>query len=214
MVVLTLHLFLKFICFLGVPEAVILIDCFPKTQDPRLQKMAEQLGQGPTGLHLHPGDGADPQCSVHFPCQRRACLQEVSDTGLRWDLHFFSPVTIEGGSTQERTGHTSDRAAGTGSYGPTSVPRRWGCFTVLCVLVLPGENWSPRSADTGLQTHGRNKLQPEIARTSNNRDYQISNGKCKNLTNRNQDYLASSEPSTPPQQVLDTPTHQKSKIRI
>ena len=36
---------------------------------------AEQLGQAPTGLHLQPGGGADPQPSVHLPCQRRACLQ-------------------------------------------------------------------------------------------------------------------------------------------
>ena len=38
---------------------------------------AEQLGQGPMGLHLQPGDGADPQSSVHLSCQRRACLQGV-----------------------------------------------------------------------------------------------------------------------------------------
>jgi hypothetical protein len=62
---------------------------------------------------------------------------------------------------------------------------------------LPGESWSPRSSDTGLQTHRRNKLQPETARTSNTRDYQMLKGKCKNLTNRYQDYLASSEPSIP-----------------
>ena len=37
----------------------------------------ELLGQGPTGLHLQPGDRADPQSSVHLPCQRRACLQRV-----------------------------------------------------------------------------------------------------------------------------------------
>jgi hypothetical protein len=63
-------------------------------------------------------------------------------------------------------------------------------------VVLPEESWSPRSADTGLQTQRRNKLQPETARTSNTRDYQMVKGKCKNLTNRNQDYLPSSEPTT------------------
>jgi hypothetical protein len=46
-------------------------------------------------------------------------------------------------------------------------------------------------------THRRNKLQPETARTSNSRDYQMVKGKCKNLSNRNQDYSASSEPSNP-----------------
>jgi hypothetical protein len=43
----------------------------------------------------------------------------------------------------------------------------------------------------------RNKLQPETARISNTRDYQIVKGKHKNLTNRNQDHSASSEHSTP-----------------
>jgi DNA anti-recombination protein RmuC len=49
----------------------------------------------------------------------------------------------------------------------------------------------------GLETHRRNKLQPETARSSNTRDYQMVKDKRKNLTNRNQDYLAPSEPSTP-----------------
>jgi hypothetical protein len=62
---------------------------------------------------------------------------------------------------------------------------------------LPGGSWSPRSADTGLQTHRRNTLQLETARTSDTRDYQMVKGKCKNLINRDQDYLASSEPNTP-----------------
>jgi hypothetical protein len=47
------------------------------------------------------------------------------------------------------------------------------------------------------QNHRRNKLQPETARTSNTRDYQMAKGKCKNLTNRNQDHLVSSDHSTP-----------------
>jgi hypothetical protein len=60
---------------------------------------------------------------------------------------------------------------------------------------LPEESWSPRSAGTGLQTHRRSKLQLETAKTSTTRDYQIEKGKRKNFTNRNQDYLASSETS-------------------
>ena len=46
-----------------------------------------------------------------------------------------------------------------------------------------------------LKDHRRNKLQPETARKSNTRDYQMTKGKHKKLTNRNQDQLASSEPS-------------------
>jgi hypothetical protein len=62
---------------------------------------------------------------------------------------------------------------------------------------LPGESLSPRNADAGLQTHKRNKLQTETARTSNTRYYQMVECKCKKHTKRNQDYLALSEPSTP-----------------
>jgi hypothetical protein len=56
---------------------------------------------------------------------------------------------------------------------------------------------SPRSADTGLQPHRRNKLQPETARKSHTRDYQMGKGKCKKLTKRNQEYLTPLEPSAP-----------------
>jgi hypothetical protein len=55
----------------------------------------------------------------------------------------------------------------------------------------------PGSVDIGLQTHRRSKLQPETVITSNIRNYQMARSKCKNLTNRNQEYMASSEPSTP-----------------
>jgi hypothetical protein len=65
--------------------------------------------------------------------------------------------------------------------------------------VLSRRKLCPRSADPGLQTHRRNKLQPETARTSNTRDYQMVKGKCKNLTKRNLDYFASSKPVLPPQ---------------
>jgi hypothetical protein len=88
---------------------------------------------------------------------------------------------------EEHTGCSNSTAASSGSNRPKSASRRWGCSAVLCVLVLPGESWSPRSADTGLQTHRRNKLQPETARTSNTSDYQMAKGKHKNLANRNQD---------------------------
>ena len=47
-----------------------------------------------------------------------------------------------------------------------------------------------------LKNHRRNKLQPETARISNTRDYQMAKGIGKN-PNRNQDHWASSEPSMP-----------------
>jgi hypothetical protein len=62
--------------------------------------------------------------------------------------------------------------------------------------VPPEESWSPESADTGLQAHGRDKPQPETARPTNTIDNKMANGKPKKLTNRNQGYMASSEPSS------------------
>jgi hypothetical protein len=123
-------------------------------------------------------------------------LRECSDPDSG-EISIFFPVTVVARTSQELTGRRSGREAGTGSFLPPSALRRWGCSAALCALVLPGKSWSLRSADTGLQTHKRNKFQPETARTSNTRDYWIVKGKHKNLTNRNQEYLASSEPSTP-----------------
>ena len=48
-----------------------------------------------------------------------------------------------------------------------------------------------------IKNHRKYKLQPETARPSNTRDYQMVKDKHKNLTKRNQDYSPSSEPSTP-----------------
>jgi hypothetical protein len=77
---------------------------------------------------------------------------------------------------------------------------------------VPGESCSSRSADTGFQAHRRDKPQPETAKPTNTRDNQMAKGKCKNLTNRNQDYLASSELSSPT--TASPEKHQKSKTQI
>ena len=62
-------------------------------------------------------------------------------------------------------------------------------------LSIPRESCSPRSADT--QAYRRDKSQSETARPANTRDIQIVKGKYKNISNRNQGYLTSSEPSSP-----------------
>jgi hypothetical protein len=74
-----------------------------------------------------------------------------------------------------------------------SASRSWGCSAALCVRVLPEEIWSPRSADTGLQAHRRDKLKQETARPSNTRDKQRMKGKHRNFTNKNQGYMSSSK---------------------
>jgi hypothetical protein len=42
----------------------------------------------------------------------------------------------------------------------------------------------------------------------------MEKGKCKNLTNQNQGTWHHQKPVFPAKGVLDTPTHQKSKIQI
>ena len=74
-------------------------------------------------------------------------------------------------------------------------------ITALCTPLPPGESWSPRSPDTpkitGSQVHRREKLQSEAPRPTNTRNKQMVRSKHNNLSNRNQSYLASSEPSSP-----------------
>jgi hypothetical protein len=61
--------------------------------------------------------------------------------------------------------------------------------------ILLGESWSPRSTET--QACRRDRSQSETARPANTRDNQMARGKGRNISNRNQGYLASSEPSSP-----------------
>ena len=53
------------------------------------------------------------------------------------------------------------------------------------------------SSLTGSQAYRRDNLQSEIARSVNTRDNQIVRGKHKNISNRNQYYLTTPEPSLP-----------------
>lgn len=100
--------------------------------------------------------------------------------------------------------------------------RNWG-QDPSSLHLHPGVNPVEKACILGVLTHlrsqahrvtKRNNLQSETAKPTNTRENQMVRGKYKNLTNRNQDYLAATEPSTPPQQVLDTSTHEESKIWI
>ena len=83
---------------------------------------------------------------------------------------------------------------GTGSFQFPSMPQRT-CATALHTQIPPRESWSPRSTD--IQACRRDKPQSETARPANTTDNQMARGKSKNTSNRNQGYLASSEPSSP-----------------
>ena len=47
------------------------------------------------------------------------------------------------------------------------------------------------------QDHRKDELQSDIARAGSTRDNQMAGGKRKNISNKNQGYLASSEPNSP-----------------
>jgi hypothetical protein len=58
------------------------------------------------------------------------------------------------------------------------------------------------------------KLKSETARINNTRDNQMARGKCKNLSNRNQGYLASKEPSSHTTASPGCPNTKKARLGI
>jgi hypothetical protein len=76
------------------------------------------------------------------------------------------------------------------------------------------ESWNPRSADRGLQNHRRNTLQPETTRTYNTEIIRWQKANIRILLTETKTTLHYQNPVCSPEQVLDTPTHPKKKIRI
>jgi hypothetical protein len=68
-------------------------------------------------------------------------------------------------------------------------------------------------AELVLQTHRRNKFQPERAITSNTRDNEMGKANATILPTETQTTWLHQE-LLPPQQILDYRTHQKSKMWI
>jgi hypothetical protein len=67
----------------------------------------------------------------------------------------------------------------------------------LCIGPAQGRAGALGVLTTGLQAHRRDKLMPDTARLTKTRDNQMSNCKHKNLTNKYQEYMESSEHSSP-----------------
>jgi hypothetical protein len=120
----------------------------------------------------------------------------------RGEITTFSPITVQRGTCQECTGHKNSGAAGDRIL-----------LVSICALELrlsnsplhpnPAQEKTglPGSADThkitGSQEYRRDKLQSQISRPTNTRGNQMVREKHRNLSNRKQGYLASSEPSSP-----------------
>jgi hypothetical protein len=68
-------------------------------------------------------------------------------------------------------------------------------------------------AQTYKPTGETNLSLPEKARPTNTRDNQMAKGKDRKLTNRNQGYIASSEPSSPTTANSGYPQHTR-KVRF
>jgi hypothetical protein len=108
---------------------------------------------------------------------------------------FLLEFLAQEGPAQSHQDTGTKEQPGTGSFQFQSAPQSWPCATALHTQILPKESWPPRSTDT--QAYRRGKSQSETARPANTTDNQMVRGKCKNISNRNQSYLASSEPSYP-----------------
>jgi hypothetical protein len=174
----------------------------------------EQLGQVIFSSHLHPGVKAVPQTCTQIPRGDSWSPRSPLTSWLRDEISTFYSIIVQSKSSQEYTGYRNSGIAGKASFQSPSAPLSWGFFTDLYTQVPPKETWYPRSPDTRFHAHRRDKIQPEAARPANTRDTQMVKDKQKNITNRHQGYLATTEASSPPQKVLDTPTHQKGKIWI
>jgi hypothetical protein len=71
--------------------------------------------------------------------------------------------------------------------------------TGLARRELVSQEW----CETALQTHRSNKPQPETARSSNKRDYQMVKGNAKILPTETKTTWHHQNPMLPPQEVLD-----------
>lgn len=120
------------------------------------------------------------------PAGRELVSQECWHTWEhRWNHHFCSNSWLK-----------RDQGTASEQILPVSVYiQSWACATAPHTQIPPGENWSPRSADT--QAYRRNKSQSETAKPANTTDNQILRVKGNNVSNRKHGYLASSEPSSP-----------------
>jgi hypothetical protein len=106
----------------------------------------------------------------------------------------------------------TEEQPGTGSFWFLSATQNWPPATALHIQIPPRENRSHRSTDT--QACRTDKS--ETLRPANTRDNQMARGKDKNISNRNQGYLASSEPSSPATMssgYLNTPEKQDSFLK-
>jgi hypothetical protein len=130
-----------------------------------------------TELHtqIPPGESWLAGVPTHFQAQVRPTL-------------LFKFLDHEGPSQSHQDTGTKDQL-GTGSFWSLSPPQSWPCNTPLHTHVPPWENYSPRGYWHTPQAYRRDKPKSETERPANTRDNQMVKGKCKNISNRNLDYL-------------------------
>ena len=183
------------------------------TQESTGHRSSRAAGQGPPGLHLHSGCGAVTQSSVHLPYQRSACLQEVSAPGtqvrspfLFCDSKAVSLRSVQAAEGTEQLGQGDmglHLQSGCGAVLQPSV--HWYCHERAGLLRVLKQTYRFRGRTSSSQRQ-QEHLTPEITRC------QKTNARI--LPTETKTTWHHQNPVLPPQQVLDTPTHLKSKIQI
>jgi hypothetical protein len=178
-----------------------------RTQDPR-----SSLGQDPSSFRLC----LELTLCHCFPCPKplgkswspRSANTPVSTGKTTTSVHISGTKrTLAEPSGHRNQGRARDRIILVFMCTPGLTSA-----IALHTQIPPRKNWSHRSTDS--QASRRDKPQSETARPANTRDNQMMTGKGKNISNRNQGYLATSEPSSPTTVSPGYPKTQKSKTLI
>jgi hypothetical protein len=194
------------------------------------QKQQSFFYRVPLGLRLQPGIGAETQMSGHLPHQRRVGLQGGLWPRELGESSILYPKSLRDQSLQESTwAIEATKLLGQGPFRPSTSTRRYSWMPDLCAPPLQEESLPAESALTtetqqrvwlpGLPTEANriiggtssSQTQLEQPKTKIMRWWK---SKWRFLLTENKTTRHHQNPVLPPERVLYTPTHLKSKIQI
>jgi hypothetical protein len=194
------------------------------------QKQQSFLDRVPSGLHLQPGGRAETQTSVHVTRQRKVGLQGGLWSQDSGEIAILYPWSLRDQSMQESKQAAKARELlGQGPFGPSSSARRQSWAPVLYAPSLPEESL-PAANTLTIGTQDRVGLSGVLIEADritggiSSRQRQLEHltqditrwwkANIRILLTEIKTTFYHQNPVLPPKQVLDTPTHLRSKIWI